>query len=184
MERSSSRALLFWGIAGSIFVTDIITKWWAVQTLVPQRIPHEVVGDWLRWTLVYNRGAAFGLSFGPYSRWIFLLLTLVALVILYRLYRGAKPDDGLRVLATSLVTGGAVGNLVDRIRHDMGVVDFIDVGIGSLRWPTFNVADMAVTVGALLLAWSLWREEETPVPVKDERPGRGARVSERDPVGS
>ncbi|MCH8934427.1 MAG: signal peptidase II, partial [Gemmatimonadetes bacterium] len=62
-----------------------------------------------------------------------------------------------------LVCGGAVGNLIDRIRSSRGVVDFIDVGIGVHRWPTFNIADSAVTVGAIALAFVLWmegREEE------------------------
>jgi signal peptidase II len=60
-----------------------------------------------------------------------------------------------------LVAGGAVGNLIDRIRSPAGVVDFIDIGIGFHRWPTFNVADMAVTTGAFLLAWVLWMEDRT-----------------------
>jgi signal peptidase II len=63
------------------------------------------------------------------------------------------------VLALALVCAGAVGNLIDRIRSAKGVVDFIDVGVGDLRWPTFNVADMAVSVGAFLLAWVLWGED-------------------------
>jgi signal peptidase II len=58
-----------------------------------------------------------------------------------------------------------VGNLIDRIRSATGVVDFIDVGVGDLRWPTFNVADMAVSVGAFLLAWVLWGEERSASPV-------------------
>ncbi|MGH7447666.1 MAG: signal peptidase II, partial [Longimicrobiales bacterium] len=56
--------------------------------------------------------------------------------------------------------GGAVGNLIDRVRSASGVVDFIDVGVGSVRWPVFNVADMAVTTGAIILALSLWKEEQ------------------------
>ena len=58
-----------------------------------------------------------------------------------------------------MVCAGAIGNLIDRIRSPLGVVDFIDVGIGDSRWPTFNVADMAVSIGAFLLAWVLWGEE-------------------------
>jgi signal peptidase II len=57
------------------------------------------------------------------------------------------------------VSGGALGNLVDRVRGPQGVVDFLDIGIGDLRWPTFNVADMAVSTGAILLAWVLWGED-------------------------
>jgi signal peptidase II len=67
------------------------------------------------------------------------------------------------VLALALVCAGALGNLFDRLRSDLGVVDFIDVGVGDGRWPTFNVADMAVSVGAVLLAWVLWQEDQAAV---------------------
>jgi signal peptidase II len=126
-----------------------------------------VLGEIVRLTLVYNPGAAFGLNLGPQSRWIFTALTLVALVILGRLYRLTERGDIARTLALALVCAGAIGNLFDRLRSDLGVVDFIDVGFGDARWPTFNLADMAVSCGAMLLAWVLWREdrafEGTPV---------------------
>jgi len=131
---------------------------------VPQRLPHPVWGSGLRFTLVYNPGAAFGLHLGPQSRWIFTALTIVALVILARLYRSTMRGDAPRVLALALVCGGAVGNLLDRLRSDLGVVDFIDVGFGDARWPTFNVADMAVSCGAVLLAWVLWQEDQAGAP--------------------
>jgi signal peptidase II len=68
--------------------------------------------------------------------------------------------DVSRVLALALVCGGAIGNLIDRVASHEGVVDFIDVGISEItRWPTFNVADMAVSFGAFLLAWVLWEED-------------------------
>jgi signal peptidase II len=60
----------------------------------------------------------------------------------------------------ALVTAGALGNMIDRVRSPRGVVDFLDVGVGNVRWPVFNVADIAVTTGAILLALSLWREEQ------------------------
>jgi signal peptidase II len=72
---------------------------------------------------------------------------------------GARTGDRLRVLALGLAFGGAAGNLIDRIRSPQGVVDFIDIGFRDVRFWTFNVADSAVTVGALLLAWSLSHEE-------------------------
>ena len=152
-------ASLFWGVLLTVVALDVVTKWWAVRTLVPQRLPHEVMGNALRWTLVYNPGAAFGLHLGPYSRWIFLALTVGALFILGRLYQSTRAGDRVRTLALALVCSGAVGNLIDRVRSAQGVVDFIDVGIGDYRWPTFNVADMAVSVGAVLLAWVLWQED-------------------------
>ena len=158
--RRSSNGALFWPVMFAVTATDIVSKRLAVSWLVPHSLPRDVAGDWLRLTLVYNRGAAFGLNVGEYSRWIFMGLTIVALVILGRLFLSTRPGDVARVLALALVCGGAVGNLLDRIRSEDGVIDFIDIGINEItRWPTFNVADMAVSFGAFLLAWVLWEED-------------------------
>lgn len=154
-----SKAALFWPVVAGLVIVDRITKIIAERELWPRYVPREVIGDWLRWTLVYNPGAAFGLHLGPWSRWIFLTLTVGALVILWRLYQHTAPGDRWRTLAVALVTAGAVGNLIDRVISPPGVVDFIDVGIGNSRWPTFNVADMAVSTGAILLAIVLWGED-------------------------
>ena len=154
-----SRQLLFWGLIATVIVLDVITKGVAEGALAPRGVPREVVGDWIRLTLVYNTGAAFGISLGPYSRWLFLTLAIIALVILARLYRQTPDHDRFRVASIGLVCAGAIGNVIDRIRHPMGVVDFIDIGVGVHRWPTFNVADMAVSIGAFMLAWSLWAED-------------------------
>ena len=164
MQRSSN-AGLFWPVLLIVTVIDVVSKRFAVHWLPPSHVPHELVGDWLRFTLVYNPGAAFGLHVGQHSRWIFMVLTLVALVILARLYRGTRSGDITRTVALALVCGGAVGNLIDRIRSVNGVIDFIDVGLGDSRWPTFNVADVAVSTGAFLLAWVLWEEDRESVPV-------------------
>jgi signal peptidase II len=155
----SSKALIFWPLVTALVAVDRVTKVIAEQSLWPRGVPQPVAGDWLRLTLVYNPGAAFGFHLGPYSRWIFLGLTLGALVILMRLYLHTAPSDRWRALAVALVTSGAIGNLIDRIVSPRGVVDFIDVGFGDMRWPTFNVADMAVSTGALLLAYVLWGED-------------------------
>ena len=157
--RRGSNAALFWPILVVILVVDVITKAMAERLLLPRGIPHEVLGNTLRFTLVYNPGAAFGLNLGPQSRWIFAVLTIVALFILGRLYRATAPGNLPRVTALALVCAGAVGNLIDRLRSFFGVVDFIDVGIGDSRWPTFNVADMDVSIGAAVLAWVLWQED-------------------------
>lgn len=153
------RRLRFWGVIVVVLVLDVITKAIAERALAPRGVPHEIIGDWIRLTLVYNTGAAFGISLGVYSRWLFLALAIIALVILGRLYRQTPDHDRFRIASIALVCAGAVGNVIDRIRHPMGVVDFIDIGIGAHRWPTFNVADMAVSVGAFMLAWSLWAED-------------------------
>ena len=158
--QSRSNASLFWPVLLVVAIVDVVTKAAAERLLLPRGIPHEVWGRTLRLTLVYNPGAAFGLNLGPQSRWIFAVLTIVALVILGRLYRTTRVGHTARTVALALVCAGAVGNLFDRVRSFFGVVDFIDVGVGDARWPTFNVADMAVSVGAALLAWVLWREDQ------------------------
>jgi len=170
MESDKSNTPLFWGTLVTVVVIDLVTKLIAAATLSPQHVPHEIIGNHLRLTLVYNPGAAFGLNLGIYSRWIFMALTAGALIILARLFKATREGDYLRTIALGLVCGGAVGNLIDRIRSATGVVDFIDVGVGDLRWPTFNVADMAVSVGAFLLAWVLWGEERAPSSVVSATP--------------
>jgi signal peptidase II len=104
------------------------------------------------------------------------VLTLVALVVLWRMYRTSVSGEGVKVAALAMVSGGAVGNLVDRLRSSRGVVDFLDVGVGAWRWPTFNVADIAVSCGAVLLAIVLWREEEARVAAE--------RAREADPAAT
>jgi signal peptidase II len=155
----SDNGRLFWPVVAIVTSVDVVTKALAVRTLIPQRVPREVIGDAVRFTLVYNPGAAFGLHVGPYSRWVFMALTVVALAILAWLYQSTRNGHVTRALALALVCGGALGNLIDRVRSDLGVVDFIDVGLGDARWPTFNIADMAVSTGAFLLAWVLWEED-------------------------
>ena len=149
---------LFWALAAAILIGDLVTKRIVELHLLPVP-PIPVVGEWIQLRLVYNQGAAFGIDLGPYSRWIFMVLAVIAVVLLYRLSRGSPRSDRLRHLACGLVAGGAVGNLVDRLRHANGVVDFIDVGVGLHRWPTFNLADIGVSCGAILLAISLWIED-------------------------
>jgi signal peptidase II len=135
----------------------------AEQMLLPKYTPHSIIGDVVRFTLAYNPGAAFSMSLGVYSRVIFGAFALVALFVLWRLYRmtgsGVRAGDRWRIAALGLAWGGAAGNLVDRFRSPQGVVDFIDIGYGNVRFWTFNLADSAVTVGAVLLAWSLSQED-------------------------
>lgn len=142
---------------------DLVTKLLAEAFLAPRYVPHRIIGDVVRFTLAYNPGAAFSMSLGPHSRFIFGGFAVIALVVLWRLYRmtrtGARAGDTLRITALALAWGGAAGNLIDRFRSPLGVVDFIDIGVGSVRFWTFNVADSAVTVGALALAWSLAQED-------------------------
>ena len=159
MARSSHKAAIFWPLLAAALALDVTTKLLAVSYLAPEYVPHAVLGDAVQLTLAYNPGASFGIGVGPYSRVVFIVLALAALIILGRLYRAAAPGDRIRAAALALICAGATGNLLDRIRSVRGVVDFIDLGLGSVRFYTFNVADMAITTGALLLGLILWRED-------------------------
>ena len=155
---SAADRRIFWTAIGLVLLLDTITKLVAEATLL-RTAGVSVFGDWFQLRLVHNPGAAFGLHLGPYSRWIFFAVAVIAIILLNRMSRNTGIGDWFRQLALGLICGGAAGNLVDRIRSSRGVVDFIDIGVGTLRWPTFNIADIAVSCGAVALAISLWRED-------------------------
>lgn len=156
-----------------VLVADLATKSWALDALAGGR-QIELLGGWVPLTLAFNRGAAFGISIGDDPRWFFIPVTVVALVLLCMLLAQARRDDHLRLVSLSLVMAGALGNLVDRVRWDQGVVDFIGpVDLGFMYWPIFNVADSCITVGAVLLAASFLFEEP---------PGEEARAGEGEPA--
>ncbi len=158
-DEARRKIALYACTVGGVIVLDQITKSVVLKSLRPYT-PVEVWGDVFRLTFIYNTGAAFGLHLGDASRWVFMALAAVAVVVLWLMFRGTPWRDRVRLVAIASVTGGAIGNVIDRIRSSRGVVDFLDFGLGDVRWPVFNVADIAVTVGALLLALSLWREEQ------------------------
>jgi signal peptidase II len=151
--------VLFWPLLVTALALDFTTNWVAVAYLAPEYVPHEVLGDWVQLTLAYNPGASFGIGVGPYSRVVFTLLAIGALIILAQLYRTTATSDRARAAALALICAGAAGNLLDRLRSSRGVVDFIDLGVGDMRFYTFNVADVAISVGAVLLGYLLWQED-------------------------
>lgn len=152
-----------------VVIAVLVAADWFTKALVQRFMdPYQqinLVGDYVRLTYIFNPGAAFGIHLGDSSRVVFLILSLVALVALFGMYWATPARQKGRLMAIALIVGGALGNLVDRVRHEHGVVDFMDIGIDTIRWPVFNVADVAVTAGAVALALSLWRE--------DARPARG-----------
>ena len=167
------KARRFWPLFCLVLLTDCATKHAAETHLLPAHVPHEFLGELVRLTLAYNPGAAMSLSLGEHSRVGFSLLALSALLILGQLYRRTSPGDGLAAAGLALIASGALGNLLDRLRSPRGVVDFIDVGVGDLRFWTFNVADVGITCGAILLVLALQRaqEGETAAPI-DSAGGR------------
>jgi signal peptidase II len=151
----SRRARAFWPLFSVWVVADFITKRVVESRLTPH-VPVDIVGGWVRFTLTYNTGAAMNISLGNASRVVFTALALVMLAVLFGMYRRTPVHETVQPLALALIAGGALGNLIDRLRSVRGVVDFIDVGIGDARFWTFNVADSGVTCGAILLVLVLW----------------------------
>lgn len=144
------KVLHFWPVALTVFLADCASKSLAEDALRPYA-SHPVLGDFLRLTLVYNRSAAMSVDLGPLSRIVLSVIAFIALVGLWIWYRRTEPTAHLQIVALGLIWAGAAGNLWDRLRHPLGVVDFIDVGVAGWRFWVFNVADVAVFTGALLL---------------------------------
>jgi signal peptidase II len=167
------RANKFWTIFLLIVLVDVATKRLAVSALTPY-VPRNVIADVLRFTLAFNSGGAMSLSLGPSSRWWFTLLSLATLVVLVYMYKQSSPDNRIQIASLALICGGAVGNLIDRIRSQRGVVDFIDIGAGVHRFWTFNIADMAVTIGTATLTWILCVRATTGERRSHSLPAAGA----------
>jgi signal peptidase II len=137
---------VFLGLAAAIVVVDQLVKAWIASIIDPgERI--ELIGDLVRLIHTQNSGAVFGLFrdnallFGAAS---------IAVVGLIVLYHGRSPRSLLLSVTLGLLLGGAIGNLIDRLRLGY-VIDFVDAGIGSVRFYTFNVADSAISLSILLL---------------------------------
>jgi len=135
-------------LAALVLLADQLTKHWAA-TLPFNGMP--LVGDWCKFQVVHNPGALFGWL--PVSTTALVVVAIVFLGVIIA-YAPGVWRSRLLTVALALILGGGVGNLSDRIRLGY-VVDFVQVG----RWPVFNLADSALTVGALLVIWSWWREQ-------------------------
>jgi len=162
------KARVFLALIVPLVLADCSTKQLVLAELDPHT-PLPVVGDFLRFTLAFNPDAAFGFTLGVNSRWAFGTLAVIAILLMLWFLRDTAPADRLRAAALALVAGGAAGNLLDRLRTSQGVVDFIDVGIGPHRFYVFNLADVGVCAGAVLLALAMWRtppDETTPVVIR------------------
>jgi signal peptidase II len=140
------------GVSLVVIILDQLSKFIANAQLVYAE-PLPVLPSF-NLTLLYNRGAAFSFlsEAGGWQRWFFVVVSVIAVVFLTYWLRKLKPGQWALALALSLVIGGAVGNLVDRLWLGY-VIDFIQLYYKNFYWPAFNVADSAITVGAVLLVW-------------------------------
>ena len=133
-------------IVSGVILLDQVTKFLATR-LLQLNTPVPLIKNFLNLTLVHNRGAAFG--FFQHQLLLFVLVSLFAIgLIFYNLKN--KSHSFVLKLALSLILGGAIGNLIDRLRFGF-VIDFLDLRV----WPVFNLADSAITIAALALSWEL-----------------------------
>jgi signal peptidase II len=156
---------IFLGLAAAVVVADQLTKAWIASTLAPGA-SMSVVDDALRLVHGQNNGALFGLFRDNAGLFGLISVAVVGLIVAYHARAGRSPYLSV---ALGLLLGGALGNMTDRLRLGY-VIDFVDAGIGSLRWYTFNVADAAISGAILLLILLALRPS-----LGDPRPtGRGA----------
>jgi len=151
------------GLGGAVLVLDQLTKLVLVSQL-PLGRAVEVIPGFFNLVHVLNRGAAFGmLNRGDISwqRWFFLAVSLAAMGVIWFMARMSRPEEKWLHLGLGCIFGGALGNFVDRLHTGM-VIDFLDFYVGDMHWPAFNVADSAITVGAVLLVFSYYRKGGGP----------------------
>jgi signal peptidase II len=148
--------LRYLAIATMILLLDQLSKWAALSNL-QMGVPEPVL-PFLNWLLLFNPGAAFSfLAQGSgWQRWFFTILGLIASIYIIYLLRKSLGEK-LLCLALSLILGGALGNVLDRIMYG-AVVDFIDLHYANWHWPAFNIADSAICIGAGLIIWSELRK--------------------------
>jgi signal peptidase II len=182
-ESRGPRAPYVW-ILAAVVVLDQATKL-IVDRMMALHESHDVIDGFLRLTYVRNRGAAFGLLSDadlPFQAALFSVLSLGALAAI-GLYAWRLPvQSRLPRLALALIMGGAVGNLIDRMRLGY-VIDFVDAYLGPHHWPAFNVADSAITVGVVLLVLDMLLHPHVPAGEGAER-GQGERAAARVPAAT
>ena len=152
------------GLALAVIVLDHLTKWWVSSSLDYQEaIP---VLPFFSLVLVHNTGAAFSFlaDAGGWQRWFFIAVGVVATVVIVRLLKRHAHETRL-AFSLALVLGGALGNVIDRVILGY-VVDFLYFHYKGFAWPAFNVADMAISVGAAMLVWDSLRGSK-PAASKD-----------------
>ena len=149
-------------IGAAVVVLDQIAKYATVQYFADKDPSYalEILGPWLRYIYVENRGAAFGLLQGQLP--LFVLTAIIVVPAVFYFYRSLTDEPWYVRFSLGLLLGGTLGNFVDRVRQGY-VVDFLDMGIGSTRWPTYNVADASFVVGTVVLGlYVIFLQSESP----------------------
>lgn len=147
-------------LSAIIIVIDQISKFYFENTFTQyQQVP--VIPGLFNLTLAYNKGAAFSFlaDQSGWQRWLFSALAIIVSIVIIAWIRQLKPQERLPAISLSLILGGAIGNLIDRLTNSNGVVDFLDFYYQQYHFPAFNIADSAITIGAALLIFHILFEK-------------------------
>ncbi|ANE74880.1 signal peptidase II [Dickeya solani] len=151
MSKSIGATGLRWlWLAALVLVVDLVSKQWVMTHFqLGESVP---LVTFFNFTYAHNYGAAFSFlaDKGGWQRWLFAMIALVIIVALLAMMHRSSASQKLNNIAYSLIIGGAIGNLADRLVHGY-VIDFLDFYVGNWHYPTFNLADSAIVVGALLI---------------------------------
>ena len=160
MQVNSNNALKWLILSAAIIFFDWLSKAWALSTLTYQQSVEVIPGFW-NWTLAHNRGAAFSFlaQAGGWQQWLFSALAVIISVVCVLMLKNADRRDWQTALPLALIIGGALGNLIDRIRFGY-VIDFVHWYYGSFHWPVFNLADSAISIAAVLLIMLSFKTEK------------------------
>jgi signal peptidase II len=154
--------LKFLWISTLIIVLDQLAKYWAV-TQLPL---HQAVNvmPYFDWYLTYNRGAAFSFlaDAGGWQRWFFTITAIMISSVIFFWIKKLEPNEKMTATSLSLILGGAIGNLIDRIYLGY-VVDYVQIWLGNYPWPAFNIADAAISVGAVILILTSFTDSKKSV---------------------
>ncbi|MFP4429065.1 MAG: signal peptidase II [Desulfovermiculus sp.] len=146
-------------LAAGIILADQVTKA-LVRAYLPFMGVQTIIPGFLNLVHVQNRGSAFGFlsqNQGLWQPFFFIVITIAAIAIIFSLMYSGHRRDKIFQFSLGAILGGAVGNLIDRVMFGQ-VTDFVDLYIGNLHWPAFNVSDMAISIGALLLLIAVYRK--------------------------
>lgn len=141
--------LIGFALAGGVFVLDQLSKWWILNDIM--QIPTVIrLTSFFNIVLAWNSGISFGMFDSGSTMGAWVLVGIAVVIIIFLTIWLMRGESMISVVAIGLIIGGAAGNVVDRIRFG-AVADFLDFHIGSSHWPAFNVADAAITMGAVAL---------------------------------
>jgi signal peptidase II len=151
--------LKYLSVTGLVIVLDQVSKWWMLSWL--SLYETVAIMPYFNLTMAHNYGAAFSFlaQAGGWQCWFFIGLAVIISVVLLVWLAKLKPTAKLEAISLSLILGGAIGNVIDRIMYGY-VIDFLDVYVGTSHWPAFNIADSAICIGAILLILDSFKSED------------------------